>query len=189
MINYFDLCFFLREKIITWSRRKPVIHHFTSVPGANQDQSASETLAEMISIIVETGPVQIDAAEYERLPDKETESQVTDEMLNDVLQHLEKYLQEDTFLCKFGTKRCSVSFIAAYFKATQMKTTSLSAAMIEAALTMIINRINDENATDDGRFAAVKQSALMISYTDDDESRMKGVRVFRVGGKNSSEAQ
>lgn len=100
-----------------------------------------------------------------------------------MLQHLEKYLQEDTFLCKFGTKGGSSSFIAAYFKAIQMKTSSLSPAMIEAALTIIINRINDE------RFTVVKQSPFMISYTDDDESRTKGVRVFYVKAKNSSEAQ
>jgi hypothetical protein len=100
-----------------------------------------------------------------------------------VLQHLEKYLQEDTFLCKFGTKGGSSSFIAAYFKVTQTKTSSLSPAMIEAALTIIINRINDE------RFIVVKQSPFMILYTDNDESRTKDVRIFHVKAKNSFEEQ
>lgn len=178
--------FFYREKINVRSRQKPIIHHFTSTFSENQDR---EILAEMLSIFVEIGPLQIDTAEYQRLPDKQIESQVTNEILTDVLQHLEKYLQEDTFLCKFGTKGGSSSFIAAYFKATQMKTSSLSPAMIEAALTIITNRINDENMTNDQRFITVKQSPFMITYTDDDESRTKGVRVFYVKAKNSSEAR
>jgi hypothetical protein len=178
-----DTYLFYREKINARSRQKPIVHHFTSSSDENEEQFARERLAEMLSIFVEIGPLQIDTAEYQRLPDKQIESQVTDEILTDVLQHLEKYLQEDTFLSKFGTKGGSSSFIAAYFKAIQMKTSSLSPAMIEAALTIIINRINDE------RFTVVKQSPFMISYTDDDESRTKGVRVFYVKAKNSSEAQ
>jgi hypothetical protein len=178
---------FSREKIDARSRQKPIIHHFTS--SENSEQFARERLTEMLSIFIEIGPLQIDVAEYQRLPDKQTESQITDEILTDVLQHLGKYLQEDTFLCKFGTKGGSSSFIAAYFKATQMKTSSLSPAMIEAALTIITNRINDENMANDERFIVVKQSPFMISYTDDDESRTKGVRVFHVKAKSSSDAQ
>jgi hypothetical protein len=41
----------------------------------------------------------------------------------------------------------------------------------------------------DERFIVVKQSPFMISYTDDDESRTKGVRVFHVKAKSSSDAQ
>jgi len=140
-----------------------------------------------LPILIETGPLQIDPAEYERLPDKQTESQVNDEILNDVLQNLEKYLKEDTFLCKFGTKGGSVSFIAAYFKAIQMKTSSLSSSIIEAALTIIIERLNNENTIDDEHFASLKQSPFTISYTDNDRSRMNGVRVFLIKQKNSSE--
>ncbi len=184
-----DTYLFYREKINARSRQKPIVHHFTSSSDENQEQFERERLAEMLSIFVEIGPLQIDTAEYQRLPDKQIESQVTDEILTDVLQNLEKYLREDTFLSKFGTKGGSSSFIAAYFKATQMKTSSLLPAMIEAALTIIINRINDENMANDERFLAVKQSPFMISYTDDDESRTKGVRVFYVKAKNSSEAQ
>jgi hypothetical protein len=76
----------------------------------------------MILVFVEMGALQIDIAEYERLPDKQIEPQINDETLNDILKMLEKYLKEDSFLCKFGSKGGTVSFIAAYFKATQMKT-------------------------------------------------------------------
>jgi hypothetical protein len=64
-----------------------------------------------------------------------------------------------------------------------MKTSSLSSAMIEAALTIIINRINDE------QYAVIKQLPFMISYTDEDESHMKGVRVFQVKKKEIIEAK
>jgi hypothetical protein len=135
----------------------------------------------MISIYIEIGLLNIDTTEYQRLPDKQTESQITDDILNEVLQSLTKYLQEDTFLCKFGAKGGSSSFTAAYFKATEMKTSPLSPAIIEAALTIITNRINDEH------FTTIKQSPFMITYTDDDESRTKGVRVFHIKAKSSSE--
>ena len=160
---------FSRAKIDARSRQKPIIHHFTSTE--NPEQSQQDILADMISIYAAIGPLNIDPAEYQRLPDKQTESQVTEEILNEVSQSLTKYHQEDTFLCKYGTKGGSSSFIAAYFKATQMKTSSLSPAVIEAALTIITNRINDE------------QSPFTVTYTDNDESRTNGVRVFHIKSK------
>ncbi len=102
---------------------------------------------------------------------------------------LEKYLKEDSFLCKFGSKGGTVSFMAAYFKATQMKSSLLSPAMIEAVLTIIIERINNESMTDDEQYEVIKQIPFTLSYTDDDETRMKGVRVFKVKAKNASETQ
>ena len=159
------------------SRPRPIAHHFSSNPGESLDQCLRRLTTEMIPIYNEIGLLQIDKAEYERLPDKQTETQVNDEILNEVLISLEKYLKEDSFLYKFGIYGGSVSFIAAYFKGTQMKTSSLSSAMIEAALTTIINRINDE------QYAVIQQLPFMISYTDEDESRMKGVRVFQVKKK------
>jgi hypothetical protein len=131
--------------------------------------------------------LQIDTTEYERLPDKQTESQITDQILDDVLQNLEKYFKEDTFLCKFGTKGNTANFIAAYFKAAWMKTSSLSPAIIEAALTIISERLYDKNTTNDERFAVIKQSPFIISYVDEHKSQMKGVRVFQVKARNPPE--
>jgi hypothetical protein len=173
--------------MIDGSLLQPIVHYLQSNPGESAYAFIRRGTAEMLPIYNETGLLQIDKTEYARLPDKQSESQINNEILNDVLQSLEKYLKEDTFLSKYGTNGGSVSFIAAYFKATQMKTSSLSPAIIEAALTIIIERINNENMTDDERFTVVKQSPFTISYTDDDESRKKGVRVFQVKGRNSPE--
>jgi hypothetical protein len=61
--------------------------------------------------------------------------------------------------------------------------------MIEAALTIIIERINNESITNDEQYEVIKQIPFTLSYTDDDETRMKGVRVFKVKAKNASETQ
>lgn len=93
----------------------------------------------MDPITDELGKFNIDSAELTRLADKQTESQITDDILNDVLKNLEIYLKENIFLCKFRTTDGSLCFILAYFKDMQMKTSSLSPAIIEASLTIIIN--------------------------------------------------
>jgi hypothetical protein len=169
------------------SKLQPIKHILKSNPGESIPDFLCRAPAEMMPIYNEIGPLEIDKAEYERLPDKQTESQINDEILNDVLKNLEKYLKEDTFLRIFGNEGGCACFIAAYFKATQMKTSSLSPALIEAALTIIIHRINNENATDNDQYAVIRQSPFKISYIDDHKSQMKGVRVFEVKTRNSSE--
>jgi hypothetical protein len=165
------------------------IHQVQPNPGENQEDFFRRTVAEMIARNAANGTLSFDKAEFERLPNKETESQIDDKILNDVLQILENYLGKDDFLYKFGTKCGGVGFIAAQFKNTQMKTSSLSPAMIEAALTIIIKQMNDEHTGDNERYAVVKQSPFTISYTDNDEFNMKGVRVFRVKAKNPIQDQ
>jgi hypothetical protein len=183
---YITFIFYIRGRIRCNARIKPIVYRLTPNPDESQEDFLRRTnIDEILSIYTGIGALQIDMIEYERLPDKETESQINDEIFNDVLKSLENYLNEDLFLLKFGRNGGSASFIAAYFKATQMKSSSLSPAMIEAALTIIINKMNDETTDDDERYAVVKQSPFTISYTDDDESRVKGVRVFQVKGKNS----
>jgi hypothetical protein len=68
-----------------------------------------------------------------------------------------------------------------------MKTSSLSPAVIEAALTIIIHRVNDENATDNDQYTVIRQSPSKISYIDDHKSQMKGVRVFEAKARNPPE--
>ena len=150
------------------------------------DQILVRVNAELIPINDEIGKFNIDPTELKRLPDKQMELQITDEILNEVLNSLEKQLEENIFLCKFGIKGGSLCFIAAYFKATQMKTSTLSPAMIEAALTIIIDEINDKNTANDERYTVVKQSLFLVSYTDDDDANVTGVRMFQVKGKNTS---
>jgi hypothetical protein len=124
------------------------LRFLTSEIRSNPDESKEDLIqrvnAELIPINAEMGKFNIDPAELKRLPDKQMELQITDEILNDVLNSLETQLEENIFLRKFGIKGGSLCFIAAYFKATEMKTSTLSPTMIEAALTIIINRINDK---------------------------------------------
>ena len=169
------------------SSLQPIKHCLKSNLGESIPDFLRRAPTEMMSIYNEIGPLETDKAEYERLPDKQTESQINDKILNDVLKNLEKYLKEDTFLHKFGNQGGCASFIAAYFKATQMKTSSLSPAVIEAALTIIIHRMNDENATGNDQYEIIRQSPFKISYTDNHKSQMNGVRVFEAKARNLPE--
>jgi len=76
---YMHFNFFYREKIKNWSEQKPIVHHFTSIPVENLDQFIRRTAAEMIPVLIKIGALQIDIAEYERLPDKQIEPQINDE--------------------------------------------------------------------------------------------------------------
>jgi hypothetical protein len=134
----------------------------------------------MAAVTAATETLSIDAVELKRLPDKQTESQINEDILNDVLKTLEHFLKENPFLCNFGARGGCMRFIAAYFQSTQMKASSLSPAIVEAALTIIINQMNKEHMTE--RYAAVKQSPFAISYTDNDDANITGVRVFQVKG-------
>ena len=163
---------------------RPIKYYCKSNPGESIPDFIVRVPNELLSIYNETGTLEIDKAEYERLPDKQTESQINDEIQNDVLQSLEKYLKEDTFLCKFGNEDGCANFIAAYFKATQMKTSSLSPAIIEAALTIIINRMNEKDTAANDQYAAILKLPYKISYIDDHKSQMKGVRVFEANARN-----
>jgi hypothetical protein len=176
--------FSIRQESNDSVRLEITIRELQPNPGENQEDFLRRTRAEMIAHNAANGTLPFDKAEFERLPNKEPESQIDEEILNDVLQVLENYLGKDDFLHKFGTKCGGVSFIAAQFKNNQMKTSSLSPAMIEAALTIIIKQMNDEHTGDNERYAVVKQSPFTISYTDDDKLNMKGVRVFQVTAKN-----
>nr|ACF75474.1 hypothetical protein 19 [Adineta vaga] len=174
----------LRQRILENSRQKPLIYSFAPDSYESQeDYLRRTTIEELIPRYNDVSALKIDIDEYERLPNKQTEVQVTDEILQDVLKSLDRYLKEDLFLSKFSSKGGCVSFISAYFKATRMKTSQLSPAIIEAALTIIIDRINDEVSLDNEKYSTIKQSSYTLSYTDNDECRSPGVRVFQVKGK------
>ncbi len=156
------------------SRLQPIEHFFKSNPGESIPDFLHRAPAEMILIYNEIGPLEIDKAEYKRLPDKQIESQINNEILNKCC--IEK-------VGKISERR----YLSTYIKAAQMKTSSLSSAVIEAALTIIIHRMNDENATDNDQYAVIKQLPFKISYIDDHKSQMKGVRVFEAKTKNPPE--
>ncbi|UJR16029.1 hypothetical protein I4U23_002943 [Adineta vaga] len=130
------------------------------------------------------GTLGFDEAEFDRLPNKQTELQITDEILNDVARVLENYLENDEFLSRIR-HNAKTNIIAAQFKDTQMKTSLLSPAIIEAALTIIIKQINDEHTINNERYVKIKQLPFIISYKDVDNELFytEGIRLFHVERK------
>ena len=122
----------------------------------------------------ECGLLPYNLSETKRVPDKKTETQITEKVLNEVLAALIKYLNEYA-RNQFEVDYEEATFIAAAFKQEQMKTSFLSPAMIEAALTIIVRKIAE--------YPALKELPLMLSYTDDSDSLPVGVREFIVAPK------
>ncbi|CAF1374929.1 unnamed protein product [Adineta ricciae] len=112
-----------------------------------------------------------DLSELERKPEKVTESLVTDEMLKEIAGLLLKDLIDERHYT--GDSKCRVT-IAIAFKLAQMNTSSLSPAMIEAALTILIDRVNDPDTYQDYLTIAMRMSPFNIWYSDE-----HGIRIFR----------
>lgn len=117
-----------------------------------------------------------DRNESKSLPDKQTELQVTDEILKDVLIHLENHI-------RMNQNDGSIHFLAEQFKNIQMKTSPLSTEVIEAALTMIIDQLNDENIPDDELYIPLKQAPVSLTYTHNSDRYEKGICVFEMKEK------
>ncbi|CAF3077815.1 unnamed protein product [Rotaria socialis] len=148
-------------------------------PGETEDQCRRRAMAEIIEFNAEHGTFPFDKFEFTRLPLKETESLVNDQILNDVILKLK------TFLTKSPSSESEeFNFIAVEFKHAQMKETSLSPAIIEAALTIIFDQINNEKFSNDEKYASLKQFPYSFSYTHDHFFHQLGVRVFLVKTKS-----
>ncbi len=87
-----------------------------------------------------------------------------------MIQYLNEYA-----LRQFKAGCVKATFLAAAFKSGRMKTSLLSSAVVEAALTMIIHRIDE--------YDSLKELPLLLSYTDDSNSFSKRVREFSVTAK------
>ena len=88
------------------------------------------------------GTLRYDKAGFNCLSDKQTELQVTERLLKNVLKHFENHIN----LNRIGESDAilvSIQFIAAQFENIQMRTRPLSAAVIATTLIMIIHRLND----------------------------------------------
>ncbi len=149
-------------------------------PSQGEEYFRRRGTAEIYAGTAQGGILPFDLSEIKRVPDKQTESQVTEEILKQVLTVLDNDL--NGFSVRRFEEGCTeIEFIAANYKQRLFKNSPLSPAIIEAALTMIIDRL--KMSIDDEQFASVKQSPLTISYTDDNQSYEKGVRVFRITAK------
>ncbi|UJR11604.1 hypothetical protein I4U23_015786 [Adineta vaga] len=154
---------------------------YQSVPGESREDLLRRALTDLDNISNDLGTFNIEDTELKRLPDQETESLVTADILNDVLNNLETFLRENIALNKLQIRGGGICFIAACFKSIQMKTSSISASIIEAALSKIINQMNN-NAD---QYTQLKQLPFKISYHDDDDSNIAGVRMFQIIGKQN----
>ncbi|CAF1145366.1 unnamed protein product [Adineta steineri] len=174
----FDL---IKNRIIDNTQVSMTAHEIKPNPGENMEDFCRRAITEMIACNAEHSTLSFFKSEFERLPNKQTESEVNDEILNEVSQNLENCVR----VSALDTEE--VNFIAAQFKNMCMKASPLLPAIIEAALTTIIDRIKDENSdADNEQFISLKQSAFIFSYTDESENYKKGVRVFEIRKKIES---
>jgi len=145
-------------------------------------------IAEIIIFNAKHGILHFDENKFERSPYEQIELQITDKILKNVLIHLEKHI----ILHRMGESDAaliSVQFTAAQFKKIQIKTSSLPLAIIEAALTMIIDQMKNENVINDEQYAALKQSPSLLWYRDEDHFYTRGVRVFCIQSKSEKQAE
>ena len=157
-------------------------------PDERQQGDMEHQMTESVTRDVPCDTYSIDQVEFERLPDKQTKALVNNEILKDVLQNLETYLQLELSR-EHRTNPEKLTFLAAHFKYDQMKTSPLSPAIIEAALTIIIDRMNNENTANDEQYARLKQLSLSISYTDESEFYKKGVREFQMHRRENAQSK
>ena len=117
--------------------------------------------------------IQFDPREFYRRPDMQTMKLLTPQILNEIEQALVKDLSNHSMLLSGG----SSSFNAAQFKNMNMKQSQLSPAIIEAALTYIIENLDKHPNV----VAALKEAK--IGYHDKGAMlNDMGVRMFVIQG-------
>ncbi|CAF3423307.1 unnamed protein product, partial [Rotaria sp. Silwood2] len=82
------------QQINEITQLRVTIRELVPNPGENQRDFSRRTIAELTAHNTANDSLQIDKAEFERLPNKRTESQINDRILSEVLKTLEKYLNE-----------------------------------------------------------------------------------------------
>ncbi len=156
------------------------IYEETLDPSQSEEYFRRRGTAEIYSNHAQRGLLPFDLSEIKRVPHKQTESQVTEEIFKQVLTVLDNDLNEYS-IPRFEDGCIGIEFIAANYKQRYLKDNLFSPAIIEAALTMIIDQF--KMGPDDEQFASIKESPLTISYIDESEDYEKGVRVFRITTK------
>ena len=140
-----------------------------------------EALRQHIQFMVETnaasGTLAFNNSEFSRLPDDSEDTlQIAPETLQQVVDALYRSLTVGIYSMMLGKKGCSVEFIAAQFKTTNMRQSQLEPRVIEGALTKIINNLDD--------YPQLKAIKCNLTYTTDGSTLLagKGVRVFCIEG-------
>ncbi len=165
-----------RNKIINDKLTNLTVNEIKPKSGQSSVDISDQAVAEVCTYNGEHGLLPFDLSELERKPRKQTESQVTEKILEEVAPLFLKDLIDQRHF-RVGNE-CKES-IAVAFKMAQMNTSPLSPAIIEAALTMIIDRMNDPNTYQDVRYYAFRNMPFNIWYTHD-----YGIRIFRFQPKS-----
>ncbi|CAF0928797.1 unnamed protein product [Didymodactylos carnosus] len=130
---------------------------------------------QLIEMNAQNGTLQFDKNEFKRKADKQTETLVDDQILKDVYDAFEHWLRK--YLTFNGDGY--INFIAAQFKNTNMKQSMLTPAVIEAALTIIIDHLQDYPKLIE------LNKKYQISYTDESKNYSVGIRVFQAESKTT----
>jgi hypothetical protein len=144
----------------------------------NQDD---EIVRRMCHFLVNTnaasGSLAFDKSEFSRQPDdSKSMSQLTSEDLQQVANALYRSVTSGMNSMLLGSKGGQVEFIAAQFKNTNMRESQLEPKVIEAALTKIIDNLDE--------YPQLKAIKCGFSYTDDGSMMAaKGVRTFSIKGQ------
>jgi len=124
-----------------------------------------------------SGSLAFDKSEFSRLPDdSKTMSQLKPEDLQQVADALHHSLTTGLNAMMVGSKGGSSQFIAAQFKNMNMRESQLEPKIIEAALTKIIDNLD--------QYPQLKAIKCNLSYNDNGSMMTaKGVRTFRLEGR------
>ena len=124
--------------------------------------------------------LQFDPREFHRRPDALAMKLVTGQILSEVENALVTSLSEGLYLI-FKDSGASMSYNAAQFKNTNMKQSELSPAIIEAALTHIIEHLDQHShlidALGDGKIGYHDKCAMLNDI---------GVRMFVIKGSEKA---
>jgi hypothetical protein len=124
--------------------------------------------------------LQFDHREFHRRPDALAMKLVTGQILSEVENALVKSLSEGLYLI-LKDSGASMSYNAAQFKNTNMKQSELSPAIIEAALTLIIEHLDQHSrlidALGDGKIGYHDKGAMLND---------RGVRMFVIEGSEKA---
>jgi hypothetical protein len=125
-----------------------------------------------------SGTLAFDKSEFSRLPDdSNTLSQLTSEDLQQVAGALHHSLTIGMNRMMVGKNGSSVQFIAAQFKNANMRGSQLEPKVIEAALTKIIDNLD--------QYPQLKAIKCNLSYNNDGSMMAaKGVRTFCIEGRD-----
>ncbi len=125
-----------------------------------------------------SGTLAFDKSEFSRLPDdSNTMSQLTSEDLQQVADALHQSLTAGHNRMMVGKRGSSTRFIAAQFKNGNMRESQLEPKVIEAALTKIIDNLD--------QYPQLKAIKCNLSYTDEGSMMTaKGVRTFCIEGRD-----